>query len=84
MLAALGHKQQQCARGDRRHANPDRHIDGLTVADRQFERAYLGLLGLLGVGKAAIGQPQCTSDDQCPVKDTVIIALGKGETKNEN
>jgi polyferredoxin len=27
---------------------------------------------------------QCTSDDTCPVSDTVIIALGKGGTKNEN
>jgi ferredoxin len=27
---------------------------------------------------------QCTSDDQCPIEDTVIIALGKGGTKNES
>lgn len=31
-----------------------------------------------------IGCHQCTSENQCPISDTVIIALGKGGMKNEN
>lgn len=31
-----------------------------------------------------IGCYQCTSDDQCPIKDTVIIALGNGGKKYES
>jgi hypothetical protein len=53
--------QQNPANNDRTYTGPDGNIDMLFFIDRHVYRTQIGLVGLLGIAKSAIREPQRTA-----------------------
>ena len=53
--------QQETTNHNRTDTCPDRYIDTLLFIERHVYRTQIGLMGLLGIAKAAICKPQGTA-----------------------
>jgi len=63
-LRLRAHHEQKRADHDCTDTGPYRDVDRFLVLDRQLEWADLGVVGRLGVGDAAVHQPNNAGGDQ--------------------